>query len=132
VHRDQIELVRAVFLERLLDLFDSFFTPDVAQAHFGGEKQRVAHFELVDELPDHGFRRAVRRRAVDHLAAQRLKLPDRFAQRRFLRVVLNFFVAARRADSYDGNAFPRRRNLFLDEGLGLRENVHRTKQQRSA
>src|SRR6185436_20312899 len=69
-------------------------------------------------------------RAVDHLAAQRLKLPDGLPQRHFLRVRLDLFIASRRADSDDRNAFSGRRDLFLQQRLGLRENIDRPREER--
>src|SRR5687768_14861690 len=42
--------------------------------------------ETFDHLADHRFGGAVRRRAVNNFAAQRLKLADRFPKRRLLRL----------------------------------------------
>ena len=132
MHRDQIDLMGPVFFERLLDLLDAFLPPHVAQTDLGGEKQGIANLETVDQFADHRLRRAVGWRTIDHLGAERLELPDRFAQRRFLRVVLDFLVTTRRAEADDRDALARGRNLLLQERLRLRQSLCRPQQQRRA
>ena len=90
------------------------------EADFGRKKQRVADLESLRQLPHHRFRGPIRRRTVDHLAAKRLKLSDGFPERNLFGVVFYLFVAARRSDSDNRNAFTRRGNFFLNQWLRRR------------